>query len=146
MLLDGRSNHAGALILAEPGGYSTLTGSAGDYILGPLPPGMYFVDVEMDSYLRAGEREFQVVAGQVTTLPPVVLLGGECNGDDAINIVDAGTVSFSFGLHAGEPGFNPLADINNDGIVDIYDLVMIGNNFGCSIYDLTLRCTRWYRQ
>ncbi|HSB67682.1 MAG TPA: dockerin type I domain-containing protein [Anaerolineales bacterium] len=143
--LDGRDVHSGALISAEPGGYSTVTGALGIYILGPLPPGIYSVDVHMNSYLRAGGRDFQVLDGETTVLSPVVLLGGDCNGDDTINILDAGTVSFVFGLEAGQAGFDPLADINADGIVDIYDLVMIGNNFGCYLTDLTPRCVRWDR-
>jgi hypothetical protein len=114
--------------------------------MGPVPPGVYIIDVQMISYLRAGEREFEVIAGATTELPTVILLGGDCNSDDNINIVDAGIVSFSFGLSAGQFGFDPRADINNDGLVDIYDLVMVGNNFGCSITDFSLRCIRWGRQ
>jgi hypothetical protein len=99
----------------------------------------------MGSYLRAGEREFEVIDGETTVLPSVVLLGGDCDSDDNINIMDAGITSFSFGLQEGQYGFDPRADINHDAIVDIYDLVMIGNNFGCSITNLTPRCARWNR-
>jgi len=144
--LDGRNFHSGAQVSANPGSYSTITSSSGSFILGPLPAGTYTVEMQMGSYLRAGGRNFQVNSGGTTVLPPVVLLGGDCDGDDAINIMDAGTVSLVFGLGAGQPGFDPHADINDDGIVDIYDLVMIGINFGCSITDSTPRCARWNRQ
>ena len=145
MVLDGRSVHNGAQVSAEPGGHTAATDPSGAYTVGPLPPGIYTVDVRMGSYLRAGGRDFEVIAGQTTALPSVVLLGGDCDADDQINIMDASIVSFSFGLEAGEPGFDPRADINGDGIVDIYDLVLIGNSFGCSIADPTQRCARWDR-
>ena len=144
--LDGRADHSGAQVSVDPGGYSILTDSSGAFTLGPLSSGIYTVDVRMGSYLRAGGRSFEVIAGQTTLLPPVVLLGGDCDSDDNINIMDAGIVSFSFGLSQGQYGFDPRADINADSIVDIYDLVMIGNNFGCSVNDLTLLCMRWNRQ
>jgi hypothetical protein len=145
VFLDGRTDHAGALIRVDPGGYSTLTGSTGAFIIGPITPGIYTVDVQKSGYLRAGGRNFEVIAGQTTVLPSVVLLGGDCDSDDNINIMDAGLVSFSFGLSQGQFGFDPHADINGDGIVDIYDLVMIGNNFGCYLTNLTPRCIRWNR-
>jgi hypothetical protein len=143
--LDGRAVHDGAQVSAEPGGTTAVTDPSGAFTLGPLPPGTCTVNVRMGSYLRAGERGFTVIAGQTTLLPSLVLLGGDCDGDDRINILDAGIVSFSFGLDEGQPDFDSRADINGDTIVDIYDLVMIGNNFGCSIADLTPRCARWDR-
>ena len=33
-------------------------------------------------------------------------------------------------MHAGDPHWDPDADINNDEIVDIMDAVIIGVNFG----------------
>ena len=144
-LLDGRTVHNGAQVSAEPGGYTAAIVPSGTFTLGPLPVGAYTVDVRIGSYLRAGGRDFEVIAGQTTALPSVVLLGGDCDGDDKINILDASIVSLSFGLAADQPGFDPRADINGDSIVDVYDLVMIGNSFGCSVADPTPRCARWDR-
>ncbi len=36
----------------------------------------------------------------------------------------------SFNRRSSDPGFNAVADINGDGIVDLYDLVIVGTNFG----------------
>jgi hypothetical protein len=145
VILDGRTDHSGAEVRADPGGHVTTTDAAGRYTLGPLPAQSYTVDVRHTSYLRAGEREFQVQAGQATELPRVTLLGGDCNNNDTIDITDGAIASASFGFGTGQVGFDARADINGDGVVDIFDLVMVGNNFGCSVADPTARCQRWNR-
>jgi hypothetical protein len=143
--LDGRTVHAGATITADPGGNTTQTFPDGSFELPALIAGDYTVDITQTSYLRAGPRLFTVITGQTLDLGNVTLLGGDCNNDDKINILDAAMVAFVFAVTNTQPGFDPKADINNDGVVDIYDLVMVGNNFGCSLGDTTLRCQRWDR-
>ncbi len=145
VILDGRTDHSGAEVRADPGGHVTTTDAAGHYTLGPLPAGAYTVDVSHAGYLRAGEREFQVEAGQIIELPPVTLLGGDCNNSDTIDIADGAIASASFGFTAGQPGFDPRADITADGIIDIFDLTILGNNFGCTVADSSARCQRWDR-
>jgi hypothetical protein len=113
--------------------------------LSALPAGNYTVDVRKTSYLRAGDRNFTATGGSTLALPNVMLLGGDCNNNDTIDITDGAIASASFGFGTGQVGFDARADINGDGVVDIFDLVMIGNNFGCSVTDPTARCQRWNR-
>jgi hypothetical protein len=57
-------------------------------------------------------------------MPDITLLGGDLNGDEVIDISD---------LTIGGSYFNsdsPEADVNDSGYVDIYDIVLIGINFG----------------
>ena len=143
--LDGRAVHAGAGVAANPGGHGALTMPDGTFELPALAAGSYNVDVSHTSYLRAGPRPFTVATGNTLNLGNVTLLGGDCDGDDNINIMDAAMVALSFALTSGRAGYEPRADINGDGVVDIYDLVMVGNNFGCSLTDPTARCQRWGR-
>jgi hypothetical protein len=143
--LDGRAVYAGASVAADPGGQGALTMPDGTFELPALAAGGYNVDVTHPSYLRAGPRPFSVTTGNTLNLGNVLLLGGDCDGDDKINIMDAAMVALSFALLSGRAGFEPRADINGDGVVDIFDLVMVGNNFGCSLTDPTARCQRWGR-
>jgi hypothetical protein len=143
--LDGRLNHSGAEVGAEPGGHLVLTLPDGSFEMAALPAGGYTVDVQKTSYLRAGERSFTVAGGGSLALPNVTLLGGDCNNDDGIDITDGAIASASFGFGTGQASFDVRADINGDGLVDIFDLVMVGNNFGCSVTDATARCQRWGR-
>lgn len=145
VMLDGRTDYSGAEVRASPGGYATITDAAGHYTLGTLPAGAYTVDVSHAGYLRAGEREFQVEAGQTIELPRVTLLGGDCNSDGTIDITDGAVASASFGLNTGQLGFDDRADFTADGTIDIFDLTILGNNFGCTVADSSVRCRRWDR-
>ncbi len=54
----------------------------------------------------------------------------DINHDGVVNNADMSIVLSTMNTRAGDPGFNAAADLNGDGIVDIYDLVQIGLNFG----------------
>jgi ABC-type transport system substrate-binding protein len=48
---------------------------------------------------------------------------GDHGEDGTVNVLDLTFVSFSFGLIEGlDPGFDPMADFNDDGIVDMKDV------------------------
>lgn len=58
-----------------------------------------------------------------------VLVQGDVNGDNIVNIFDLVSAAVAFGKSTGQPGFNPDADLNGDGTINILDLVIIGVNF-----------------
>ena len=51
-----------------------------------------------------------------------IRLTGDANGDGAVNCFDIAVVRAALGKRTGQPGFNPAADFNNDGVIDIRDL------------------------
>lgn len=51
-----------------------------------------------------------------------IRLTGDANADGAVNCADIAVVRAAFGKRTGQPGFNPAADFNNDGVIDIRDL------------------------
>ena len=51
-----------------------------------------------------------------------IRLTGDANGDGVVSCLDIATVRAAFGKRTGQPGFNPAADFNNDGVIDIRDL------------------------
>jgi len=140
--LDGRTDHGGVAVGVD-GTNAATTDADGRFEVGGLPPGEHTVDLRRAGYVSAGARPFTVQAGADTELPSAVLLGGDANRDDEIDIVDAAIVTASFDIDAGQPGFDTRADINEDGTVDIFDLVMVGANFGCRTSDEAGRCRRW---
>jgi hypothetical protein len=143
LLLDGRVSHAGAVVWVDDTVEAAVSASDGSYLVGPLAPGEHVFDLRHAGHLRTGPREMVVEGGRQLTLPDAVLLGGDANGDDRIDILDGAIVSSSFGLRPGEPGADARADINGDGEVDIHDLVLVGANFGCAVGDDGARCGRW---
>ena len=60
----------------------------------------------------------------------VTMVGDVAPEWNLVDIVDIVTVAIVFGKQKGEIGFNPNADVNNDGLIDIVDIVIIAIHFG----------------
>ena len=128
--LQGRTDDSGAEVCATGGGspICTTTDSDGYYIV-TVPQDTYTVEVEMDRYLDGSKSGVVVVAGNLVTLSTVELLGGDAIEDDVINILDLSFIGFRFGLTDSDPGWDAQADINDDLIINILDVVLAAGNF-----------------
>jgi len=131
--LQGRANDSGAVVtfpagVLYPGGTDT-TDSWGRYDFAGVTDGSYLVTIEMARYLDASATVS--VAGDTLTLNTVMLLGGDANDSDKIDISDLSIIGGQFGK-SGSGITDPRADINNDNTVDILDIVLAAGN-----YDLT---------
>lgn len=62
--------------------------------------------------------------------PTPGVLQGDINHDGTVNAADLALLTAAFNKRLGDPGFNPNANLNSDGIVDLFDLVRLGFNFG----------------
>jgi len=123
--MEGRISHDGILVeIANGTTTSGLTSSSGYYYFGSVISGLYDLTMSHDMYLTSELISCTVSGGVTNYLPDVTLLGGDLNGDEVINILD---LSFC-AAHFNE--VYPDADINVDGIVDVFDVVLIGKNFG----------------
>jgi hypothetical protein len=70
---------------------------------------------------KAGNRQTSGSGyGGVIQVPAV--MPANVNGDTRIDCADVALVKAAFGKKTGQSGFDPRADINKDGIVDIRDL------------------------
>jgi hypothetical protein len=69
------------------------------------------------------------VSGDDQTLNTVVLLGGDADDSDEVDISDMSIIGGQFG-NAGAGITDSRADINDDDAVDILDLVLAGGNYG----------------
>ena len=49
-------------------------------------------------------------------------LAGDINGDNIVNCADLAIIRAAFGKRTVDVGFDPRADLNHDGIIDIRDL------------------------
>jgi len=124
--VEGAADNSGATVTA--GTYQTTTNAEGTYILN-VEPGTYSVTITRDGYLAAVSPEvyvMDVLSGEPTEMPDVLLLLGDVNADSSIDVEDLVAVADSFGT-AG-----PAGDLTGDGVVDIQDLTAIGRNFGAT--------------
>jgi ELWxxDGT repeat protein len=129
--LQGRSNESGAEVCAWQSGVEvecTTTDAAGSYAFS-LSDGTCDITAEMALYLDAEKSGVTVVSGETNTLCQVILLCGDANDDDIINILDLSFMGFRFGLCEGDLDWDPRADCNNDGCGNILDITGAGVNF-----------------
>jgi len=57
-------------------------------------------------------------------------LFGDMNYDFSIDMRDIAVAAWALGSHPTHPRWDNQADINQDGRVDMKDLVLIASNFG----------------
>lgn len=88
--------------------------------------GTYKVLVKHPMYLQRA-IDVTLTADQAETVP--VLLAGDVNNDNSVNILDYGLLSGSFFLNDGDPGYDNRADFNNDNSINILDYGLLSGNF-----------------
>jgi len=120
----------GPLITVIPPPYEGFTSADGGYLLSFIMPGTYTVTVTMPGYLWAERDGVAVRPEETTTLPPVTLLGGDANNSGVINVQDLIIIAVALKTTPGMFRWDPRADINGDGKVNIFDLVLCASNFG----------------
>jgi hypothetical protein len=59
-----------------------------------------------------------------------IVLEGDFNEDEIVDIEDLVIIGLSWGTRRGQPHWNPVADTNDDNAVDIEDLALVGRNYG----------------
>jgi hypothetical protein len=153
--LQGRANDAGALLAvynADTGGTLLATAtslSSGKYTTvyeagqllvvstdDPLYSVPYYLFVDRALYLPSLNPfvTAQLYSSPTTSLYQLLLLGGDSTDNNTIDIADAACIGADYGdssnTCSGEAGAN--SDVNGDGVVNIYDLTLMGGNYGLS--------------
>ena len=131
--IDG-SPAAGVEISISIGGhsFSTTTDENGVFSfdeLRDLNPGEEFtVAAGFDSF---GVQETVGNVDNPVELDMVMLNGSlaDLNKDGEVNIADFVILSNVFGLSEGDPGYDDRADLKDDGIIDIFDLALLGSHW-----------------
>ncbi len=129
--VEGRlgDNQAGHIITNGADLFAT-SGFEGSFSLASVAPGSYTLTADSPGFLAATCQN--VTHGtELTILNRVLLLAGDINGDDIIDITDATAMGNVFNSDTpGEP-----ADLNADSLVDVLDLVLMAANFRQSSAD-----------
>jgi large repetitive protein len=70
-----------------------------------------------------------IIAG-VNNVTTDMLLEGDANGDNQVNIADFSILAAAFNTSEGDSGYDARADFNDDNAVNIADFSLMASNFG----------------
>ena len=124
------------LTLSRPGErgpayvYSSMSSQTGSFPMpGAADPGTYRTRLKGLHTLRNLNLSTLLHAG-ANTLNMGTLLEGDVLGDNRVDGRDVSRLAASFGKSRGEAGFDPRADLNQDGQVNAQDLELLRPNLG----------------
>lgn len=106
----------------------TLQWNLYQYIQGkyfPPKPGTY--------YLQGICRPAAVAPSTPAAITLVNPLRGDLNGDGKVNVQDITIGALAYGTKLGDQNWNNSADLDNNGWIDIIDLVIVAREFGKTI-------------
>lgn len=128
VILERRDKSAGASVCV--GGRCVTTDADGRFSLTEVRVGD-LLEARHPSYLRAARHIESAPSppGTVTTLPDVIMLGGDVDQDGRIYDTDAGRIAGSWGQTPGGPRWSEVLDVNADGRIGGPDMVAVQYNF-----------------
>ncbi|WP_242853064.1 pectate lyase family protein [Pseudobacteroides cellulosolvens] len=112
---------------------STVTNNNGYFELPNVPQGSsYTVKISKASYLTREIRNVNNASGVMVgpQSSPVLMMAGDINGDNAINMTDIIQIAKAFNASKGGSGYNEAYDLNMDGSVNMTDIIVIAKYFG----------------
>jgi hypothetical protein len=128
LMATATSESSGKYITAyEPGLWMVVSNVAPDYVDQP-----YYITVDRELFLPTDLLLVKLTASPgLTELNQLLLLGGDATDNNEIDIADASCIGNAYGgstnMCTGGAGAN--SDVNGDGIVNIYDLTLMGGNY-----------------
>ncbi|NJN93442.1 MAG: hypothetical protein HC875_04800 [Anaerolineales bacterium] len=128
-------NLTGITLLIDGVDSTATTTANGDFAFTGLDFGLYTLTARRPGFLSATCTNFNHNRS-TTTLAPVTLLAGDISGDDIIDITDAAAL----GQAIGGKGTSAAVDLNQDGAVNVLDLILLAVNYGQSAAALPWVC------
>lgn len=124
--------------------FFTITSSTSTFSLKQLAlihtastPGSYnFTFRIYNNYARIGNytiyatSQYKIIYLTAASTQFKVILIGDINGDNNVNILDIVIVALAFNSEPGDPNWNPKADVVQDYKINILDVVTVALDFG----------------
>lgn len=101
----------------------STTVDANGFFTFEAPSGTYLIRATAEGFLPA-EGDPQVFAGITTQMQTISLISGDIDGNGVIDQFDALTIGMNYNASNV-----PVADLNNDGIINVLDLEILAANY-----------------
>ncbi|MDH7601314.1 MAG: carboxypeptidase regulatory-like domain-containing protein [Armatimonadota bacterium] len=96
----------GAIVTAEPGSYTTVSGDGGAYAIESIPPGVYSVTAKCNGYAQITQSGVVVNSGQTTTLsfvlPPLTPISSAKHAENGSYVIISGVVTGQFPVNGAQ--------------------------------------------
>jgi dienelactone hydrolase len=102
--------------------YATTTDASGSFTLEGLTPGTY--DIRLKNLHTLANRRSLTLSPGANVVSFGTLKEGDANDDNCVTFTDFEILAGAFW-----PGYDPRADFNQDGVVNILDFSMLRENF-----------------
>lgn len=133
---DAATGNGGITVSLPRLALSTTTAGDGSFAFPDVPPGTHDLLIGYPGHL-AERLPVTVSGGQVTTVEPIVLRGGDASGDNGVSLIDLARLALAYGATQADPDYDPAADFNEDGRISLADLVILAENYGQNGADLS---------
>jgi hypothetical protein len=123
------------LHLSSPGtaavvaSFNGATDRDGVALYSGLPAGIYNVHVKGPHSLQSARASISLTPGATLDLDMKMQVEGDVNGDNCVTVEDFSYIQARLGTHQGASGFDPTADLNNDGEVSATDVSLMRSGF-----------------
>ncbi len=107
----------------------SLVGSSYQFQCSTTLRGPIEVFVKGTTWLQRKSPTISLPTNSSSGATSVILLNGDCDGDNVVTVFDYIMISDAFDTSVGQSGYNPLADLDQDGSVTIFDYNILSGNF-----------------
>ncbi len=104
------------------------TDAQGVFLASDIAPGQYRVVIKGGHTLSKVLDNFTITDG-LNQINAGILLEGDANGDDQVNLLDFSVLAATFGKCSSGVDFDARADFNQDGCIAIDDFSLLAANF-----------------
>jgi hypothetical protein len=101
------------------------------WVTSAFVPGRYYVVATVDQV--PNENTINLGDNTRTNGPVLLRILGDINADGTVSVEDLTRLNLALGAALGNPNWDQECDINENNIIDVKDLYILGSNYGQTV-------------
>jgi hypothetical protein len=106
-----------------------VTSADGTFQITDIAPGTHTLEARHAGYLSSATT-VTVSGGQEVSIGETTLVAGDAEPDNTIDLADVLAAEAAFGQCSGAARYAPIADFNQNGCIDAFDVAVVLDNLG----------------